>query len=822
MKLKIGGTIGTLARLALLIMGLAVLTACDSAEERAEAHYQSALALLEAGDVARAVVEFRNVFKLNGLHRDARAAFADLRRGEGNYGEAIGQYLRLVEQYPDDYQGHRALAEMFAETGNWQEMTAQAAELVRIAPEDGIAKALVAIDNYHAAVEARDPLAADEAAKTALAMRDALPDYVMLRQVLIDNAIRKGRFDDALAELDQTLALAPDNVALYTARLSVLAALGDGLAIEAQLKDNISRFPEDTSYALALVRFYMSQRQPDLAEAFLRDRIAEAPDEAGRKLTLLQFLAEIRGNEAALAEIDRIIAEGEDDPDFLQLRSGILFDLGKTETAMADLQALAARLGHSDDARSVLVTLARMRQASGDRAGAAALVEQVLVDDPTHVDALKIRAGWLIDADRTGEAIVTLRTALDQQPDDADIFTLLARAHERDGNTELIGEMLALAVETSHRAPEESVRYGRYLIASERFGPAETMLVDALRLAPTNAPLLHELGYVYLGLREWGRLGQVIATLRNLSDPQAADVANELQTRMLAAQERVDEAVTFLADLVAQGAAGFDADLAIVQAQLERGNAERAKVYIRDRLAENPGDEGLTFLLAATEAALGNVGAAEALYRANVGANPQDVQSWMGLFRLAFDSGAEDQARQIAAAALQAVPDAPALLWIRASLMERDGDIAGAIAIYQRLYDRDSENLIVVNNLASLMVQQAQDPDTVNRAYLIARRLRPSTLPPYRDTYGWLAYLRGDFVEALRALEPAAAGLSDDPVVQYHLAKAYLGTDQTQRAYDQFRQVAAMVNDNDPRAFAADTRDQIDRLGRLPEIVGSD
>jgi len=95
-----------------LCAALFFLIACDSAEERAEKHYQAALEYLEEGDNARASIEFRNVFKLNGKHKEARLAYAAMRYAEGNVTEAYGQYLRLVEQYPDNLEGRRALAQM--------------------------------------------------------------------------------------------------------------------------------------------------------------------------------------------------------------------------------------------------------------------------------------------------------------------------------------------------------------------------------------------------------------------------------------------------------------------------------------------------------------------------------------------------------------------------------------------------------------------------------------------------------------------------------------------------------------------------------------
>ena len=85
------------------------LAGCDTAEERAEAHYQRALALLAAGDADRAMVEFRNVFRLDGEQRAARLAYAGAAARRGEIREANGQYLRLVEQDPRNLEGHRAL-----------------------------------------------------------------------------------------------------------------------------------------------------------------------------------------------------------------------------------------------------------------------------------------------------------------------------------------------------------------------------------------------------------------------------------------------------------------------------------------------------------------------------------------------------------------------------------------------------------------------------------------------------------------------------------------------------------------------------------------
>ena len=105
-----------------ILLASLTLAACDTAEERAEEHYQSALSLVEAGDVDRAAVEFRNVFSLNGQHRDARMAYANMMEAEGDFREAFSHYLLVAEQYPNDAEARLELAQLAIRFGDWDEV----------------------------------------------------------------------------------------------------------------------------------------------------------------------------------------------------------------------------------------------------------------------------------------------------------------------------------------------------------------------------------------------------------------------------------------------------------------------------------------------------------------------------------------------------------------------------------------------------------------------------------------------------------------------------------------------------------------------------
>ena len=794
------------------------LSFCDNAEQRADKHFQSGLELLEKGDVDRALVEFRNVFQLNGQHREARLQYAEAVRARGNIREAYGQYLRLVEQYPDSLAGQRALAELALQEKNWEEARRHGRAAAELDPDDRLVQAVNATVSYRDAVVAKDATAERAAVTKAQALVAEDPDLMIARQVIITDLMRAQNWTAALSAIDAALAEEPDYQELYTIRLGVLNQLGETREIRAQLEEMITRFPEDTSIPATLVRWYISQGDVDAAEAFLKTRADQELRDPDDIITYIRFLSEVRSLETAKVELDRIIAS--DPPErerLIALRAGFRFDLGERDAAIAEMEELIDPMEPSDERRSIMVMLARMLEVTDNQVGARALVEQVLEEDKNQVDAMKMRAGWLIESDRADEAIVTLRAALGQAPNDADAMSLMAHAHERAGNRDLMADMLSRAVDASRNAPEESLRYASHLISQGDLRTAETVLINALRLSPNHIAMLRGLGDIYVRDRDWPRLTQVIETLRREDGANAQRVANDLTARQLAAQDREEELMGFLDTLAGEGASGMGAAALIVRTHLAQGNLDAALQYAREILDANPGDPDARFLVASVQVVGGEIEAAETTFRDLATENPQDQRFWLALYNIHALQEDVATARQALLDGLEANPDNLRLNWALAGILEREGDIQGAIDIYERLYAADSNNLIIANNLASLLATGSEDADSLTRAHEIARRLRDRDVPAFQDTYGWIAFRRGDLDTALAALEPAAASLPADPTVQYHLARTYVALKRDADALAQFRKVVEVAENGPELAFMDEVKGEIDRLSASVE-----
>lgn len=808
--------------IALLLLG----AACESSEERADKHFETATDYVEQGDTDRAVLELRNALQLNGTHHDALLLMAQIQQDRGNAQGAFRSYRRLVEAYPEDPDANRELAQIAFDASAFDEARKYAETAERLTPgTPGIAAVMTGLDYREASLDKNEEEMAAVAA-TAQAQLDADPSLMTARRIVLADLLRQQRFGEVLEVVDGGLAQDETNREFYNIRLGVLSQLGDKSAIEDQLQRMVTLFPEDESVGAMLVRWYISEQRIDEAEDWLRGRIdAEAADPEPR-LTLVRFLSELRGQPTALEELNTILAEdprpadvAADAETFVALQAGLLFTTGNQTEGIAKMQDLIAGFdGETPEGEALeklnryKVSLAKMQEGTGNQVAARALVEEVLASDASDVAALKLKARWQVLDDQTADAIVNLRSALSEAPRDAEIMTLLASAYEREGNRELMAEMLSLAVEAANRAPQQSLQYASFLAQDQKFRAAEEVLINALRLAPANVQLLSALGRVHLAMEDWARARQDMERLRQIGGDQATALANEMQAQLLARQSKTDELTSFLEQ---QGEGDVNSAAAVIRANLLSGRTEEALERSETLLAENPDDPAAKFIRGLVLAITGSYADSIPLLEETVAATPQAEQAWTALYSAYLRNEQPDEAVDVLDRAIAARPESMNLQWVKAGVLENQGDIDGAIAIYEDLYARNSTAVVIANNLASLLSSYRDDEESLNRAYTVARRLKGTGVPAFQDTYGWIAFQRGEVDEALAPMEAAAAGLPNDPTVQFHLAEVYaaLGrTDDARTAYDKAREIVEGT-DTAPPGLVSKISAGLDKLG---------
>ena len=248
----------------------------------------------------------------------------------------------------------------------------------------------------------------------------------------------------------------------------------------------------------------------------------------------------------------------------------------------------------------------------------------------------------------------------------------------------------------------------------------------------------------------------------------------------------------------------------MVGAFLKANKKDQATAFLKSVLLKNPGDANALVLLGSTQLASGAADQALESFLAAVDAQPKHIVGYRALAEFYLSQKKYDEAIKVVRTGLQQEPDSMGLHMILAGAAERKGDSETAISEYELMADKQPGNLIVANNLASLLLDRRTDKASLKKAQSLAAVLRKSQIPQFKDTLGWLSYLQGDYRTAVSLSEEAAAALPDQASVRYHLGMSYISTNQLEKASEQLKKALELAPNNE---LAGAIRNALEKAG---------
>ena len=780
-----------------LVLGLMV-AGCDTAGTRADRLYDQGMRQLNQGNLRDAEQAFIEVVRLVPERTDAYIAMGDIAYKRKDMSRALGMYRKALEYEPGNGQAALQLADMALPLGAWDLVRRYTPVAESVLGEEPKVLSLRYNLEYRDMLFKGTPEERSTVVAATIALLEKAPYLIHARRLIIDDLLRKDDFESALEVVTQGISIDPFYYEFYQIRIAVLEELGRRNDITLQLETMLDLFPDEETVPYTLARWYVAEGLTERAETLLRSRAEEEPGNLRRQTDLIRFLNDELGYDAVVAELERLRSQGgENLVAFSGMHAGLLFDNGESERAIGLLREIIDEM--PADERSGLtknefrVDLARMLAQTDRMDESKTIIESVLTEDPGHVSAIKLKAAWLIDEDQVETGVEMLRQALRESPRDAQLMTLISLGHERAGEWDLQREMLSLAVEASRSGVQESLRYASVLMEEERYGPAESILINAYRQNTDNINLLHQLGRIYVYLSNWSGAQNVIDLLEAIATDGAQNLREEayktfisIQAYVLDGQKRDDELFKFLEEL-SNTETGLNADVAIIRAYTVRGETIKARERLLQARTKDPENVLLRFLDASINIIDGLFDQAELQLEELLVELPDAEQVWMALYRLHLTQDNAEQASVVLKRAMDQLPNGYSVLFALASEYEDQGRIDDAITVYSRLYEANRSVEVIANNLASLISQYKDDPENLEQAYIISRRLRNSKVPAFRDTYGWIMVRRGDFKEAEPHLEIALEAYEDNAVVQYHYAVMLEGLGREEEALTHFR-----------------------------------
>ena len=353
------------------------------------------------------------------------------------------------------------------------------------------------------------------------------------------------------------------------------------------------------------------------------------------------------------------------------------------------------------------------------------------------------------------EAELTLKSALQSDPDDADARLLLARVYldfrrgaaaEQELNraqslgltspeTAVLMSRALLQQGAFARALDAATRQdgseadaellaiqGQALVGMNRLPEAQVLLAQALAMVPDNETALLQLAQLAFGRGDRARARELLEQAV-VGHPDSSEVAAALAE--LAMQEgSFDEADQLLTDALATAREKWPLLYKRALVRAEIGEVDAAEADIKAAATIYPELTGLVFARARVALAREDFSAALNLSEAFLRANPKDARANLVAALAAFQQGLFEQAREYALNHLAAAPESRGGLLLLASAQAALREFAAAETTLAPLAAVEDPDPDVVKALAQ--VQQAQgDSQLAEASFRRFLELRP-------------------------------------------------------------------------------------------------
>ncbi|WDI32102.1 tetratricopeptide repeat protein [Hyphococcus flavus] len=752
---------GRMARL-LAVSALALAAACASPEEKVQRYSQEGAEFLEAGDLPKAYIQFRNALKINEEHVPSLIGLSEIAEQRKDYQAMFQMLQNIVRLDPSQIESHVKLGKLYLVGSDETAALESAENALEINADDPDARALKAA----VLLKIGDNAGAVEIARGVVASDPANPEAVT---VLATDKFQNGDRNGALEEINKALEVDPQIAVLQLLRIQILQTLGRNDETLEAYAGLIELFPEEPAYRRVYAGELVKRNEMELAREQFRAIVDLEPENLNAKLNVVRLANRVQGTAAAEAQLQEFIDANPDNDDLKFAMVDFLIE----EDEPGRARALLDQLADGDDQDVALKAknkISVLLLGEGDRESAIALIDEILEVDERNTDALMKRAALQIDDEEFDQAIVNLRTALDNSPDEYDAMVLMATAFEKQENFSFAQAEFAKAYESSDRQARIAQQFSRFLLRRRNTERAEEVLVDSLAAHPGHLENLRLLATIRLARQDWRGAEEVAGMIEQIEtqDELAANVKSAAYFG-LGDYDSVIETLTARDEVAPLESRPLSS---LVTAYLRTDRLDEAQALLDRMLGADPDNYQARIMMARVHAAREDRESYEASLEEAVSRSPEQPEAYELLYRHYLGQGRVDDAAALIDRGIEAAPDNYAMRVFKADVLLNRGERQDALAIYSDLIEERPQDRIIANNFVSLSSDLRLDQDSIARALEIAKTIEDLENPFYRDTVGWAYYRAGDYDRAVEYLSLAVEEIEESAEMRYHLGAA--------------------------------------------------
>ena len=715
-----------------LLLGL--VGACTFDPEKAAQQYVvSGDEYLAEGQVAEAVIEYRNAVQKDPLSFDAHTKLGDILAQVGDLGNAALEYIRAADLKAEEPNAHVKAGGLLLALGRTDDTRDRAERALREDPEHLPAQLLLA----QALAGAGDLDAAVVAAERAVELHPAESGpYVTLGSL----RVQLGETERALEAVNRAIEVDEGAVEPRLALARFRWVTGDIDSAEVAFRMAVELHPDDLETNKTFADFYVGTSRPAEAEPYLK-AVVDIAKTSEARLRLADYYARTDRREEAVALLETVAEDPMAAANADVRLAAIDYEEGRNDEAH---ERLSLAMERSTNVPALLLSAELlMREEQYDvalqRATAASQA------DPRHAGAQVLIGRIRAQAGGMAEAIRAYQEALSLRPGDPSISLELARLNLRSGNVAHALDFAQEAVAARPADVEARLMLSGALLADGQDDLAAEELERLATSYPRLAPVRVQQGLLA------ARLGRHADARKAFEHAVALDAEN----------------VAALNGLVSLDLVANDSEKAL----------GRAVAWLESR----PEDPARLTLAARAHSAAGDPDGAENLLRRLLDVDPDNLPAYAALGQLYWRQDRLDEARTEFDTLAERSPKPASALTMAGILLQTQGRDGEARERFERAIGADPKAAVAANNLAWLY---AEANINLDRALSLAQRATTQLpdLGETHDTLGWVLYKRNLAELAIPSFERSVAIDSENPLYHYHLGLAHSRAGNAPRA----------------------------------------
>jgi putative PEP-CTERM system TPR-repeat lipoprotein len=625
------------------------------------------------------------------------------------------------------------------------------------------------------------------------------------------------KFGEARDAIQLYLAAVPESVPGLMLAATVDYELRDYERAEAGAQKALARSPANDFARRVLIATYLRTGQPGKAMDALQPMLPRIANNAALQGVAGEVYLQNGDPATAAGYFERAaalnpkgvspkaglaltrLALGDPAGGMKELESAAAMDTGTHADLM--LVAVALRQQHWDEALTALDALekkdpgkpvtANLRGLAllgkRDNAGARTSFEHALSLDPNYFPAVSSLVRLDVAEKKVDAAKKRLEDYLAKHPGDGTALIAQAELLASTGasNDDVVA-VLNKAVAANPKLVQARVALIRNFLRIHKPKDAVLAAQDASNAIPQNAEILDALGQ---SQQAAGDTGQALSTYARLAEQHPDSPLPWMRTAMLQAATRNDAAASqsFRRALAIKPDL-LDAQKGLIGVELRQDHAKEALTIAKDVQQQRPKDSIGYIMEGEIHAARREWPKAIAAYETGV-KQSGTTDAAVKLYGAHVASGQSAEAAKMASTWLGAHPQDDTFRFALAEIAGARKDYVSAARYYREILERQSQNPLVLNNLA-WVAGQLHDPKALEYAEK-ANQLAPNRAP-IMDTLGTLLVAKGDTARGVELLRKAVDLDPGRAEIRLNFARALIRAGQTADAKKELDTLAGL------------------------------